>query len=212
MGFYYELHHHSVGADLGKVLQQLLLPLRLGLVLIRPVCQLLRLTEVGVESAKVCARQPYCLGALKRRLQDAALLNCLPFAGGEIERLGLGKCGQGRAIDYSEGQRLFRGEWCAIWDGWCRWSWLLGRQTRALALQRRLCASRRLLVGRLGGRGGSRGGFFAGARPRRPSRLRHFECGHRLRTSCHGRGWEVKCASRALRLDATRAAQWGGTL
>ena len=53
MRLYYKLHNHSVGADLGEVLKELLLPLRLCLVLIRPVGQLFRLIEVGMKGAEV---------------------------------------------------------------------------------------------------------------------------------------------------------------
>lgn len=60
-----ELDDDAVGADLGEVLEQLFLALGLCAVLIRAVGQLLGLGEVRVESAKVCAREPHGLGALK---------------------------------------------------------------------------------------------------------------------------------------------------
>ena len=170
---YDELHAHPVGTDLGEVLEQLLLSRRLGLVLVGAVGQLLGLVEVGMEGAEVGARQPDSLGALEGRLEDAALLDRLPFARWKVEGLWLAQCGQRRAVDQLEGQRLSRGQRRALSNG-RRGRRVFDGEAGPLALQGGFGGFGGLVVGRVGG---SRGGVFAGARPRRPSGLRHVVCG-----------------------------------
>lgn len=156
-------------ADLGEVLLNLLLPRLAGLVCVGALGDLLGHGVLLVEGAEVDARHPHGARALQRGAEDAALLDVLPFRGRELERLRVGERGQRLALDDPERQRLLGGLLRCLADGraWCR---LLDGDAGAFALQRRLGALRRLLAGGLGRR---RRSFFAGARPRRSSRLRH---------------------------------------
>lgn len=170
-----QLRDRLVAADLREVLDELLLALHPGLVLVSPVRRLLGVHEVGVEGAEVGAGDPHGARPLERGLEHAALLDVVPLARREVERLWLGQRRQGRAVRQPERQRLRRRPGRAM--GGCRGRRVLDGDAGPLALQRRFGT-----LGRLRGRRGrGRRGVFTGARPRGPPGLSHGAMG----AACH---------------------------
>jgi hypothetical protein len=155
----------GVSAQLGKVLQKVLLPRMPCLVLVSPLGGLLRLAEEAVEDPEVDARDPDCARPVQRCAEHAALLYVLPFRRRQFEGLWFRECGERLAVVDPQWQ--------------CQLLWALrtigsGRQVLdydagPFALGRRFgTLDGRLFCWLRCGRG-----FFTGTRPRRPSRLGH---------------------------------------
>jgi hypothetical protein len=148
-------------AKLGEVPEEILLPLGPRLVLVAAVGWLLGLREEFVEDSKVDARDPHRPRLLHGGAEHPTVLYVLPFTGGQLEGLRLGKCGQRLARQDSQRQRVLgalqhgvgRGrQWCRIFDG----------EARPLALESGFGTLHRRLFGRLW----RRRCLFAGARSR----------------------------------------------
>lgn len=84
-----ELRNHVVATNLRKVPTQLLLALHLGLVLLGAFSHLLGMREVSMKCAEVGASYPQRPRSLQGGLKHPALLDILPFARGQVERLWL---------------------------------------------------------------------------------------------------------------------------
>jgi hypothetical protein len=80
-----------ITAQLRKVLQEVLLPRMPRLVVVGPVGGLLGLVEELVEDPEVHARDPDGARPLQRCAEHAALLDVLPFARRQFERLRFGE-------------------------------------------------------------------------------------------------------------------------